>query len=372
MVGFVRLVRITTNYRSYLQQFYAKHPELGEQSFAVQYQALAADCFGWADFWSYALRPIGYEVFEIVLNNEILQKMWAAENNINEGDMGEIVISQMKMFKPDILWYDHCDEILLDQILSETKSLKLILGWTGSAIPKTKIWNRINVVLTCAPEAVQQLKKMGIESEHIHHGFDHRILNKLKSSPKRIDFSFTGSISLGEDYHNNRYEILKQLSDSLNLEIYTGSIVKENFSLKKFLFSRSDAKTKMAKKFRKSLRNEVFGLEMLQMIHDSKIGLNIHADSSTKYASNMRMFEITGVGTCLLTEMRENIGELFEPDKEIVTYTSVGECVEKAKWLLNNPAVREQIAKEGQKRTLQFHTYLKRAERLDEIIKKYI
>ena len=338
----------------------------------MQYQALAADFFGLADFWSYALRPIGYEVLEIILNNEILQKMWAAENNINEADAGKIVISQLKMFKPDILWYDHYDEILLDQILSETKSLKLILGWTGSAIPNSKAWNRMNVVLTCAPETVQRFKKMGIKSEHIHHGFDDRILKKLKINHKKINFSFTGSISLGEEYHNNRYEILKQLSDSLNLEIYTGSIVKNNFNLKKFLFSRSDKKTKMAKKFRKSLRNEVFGLEMFQMINDSKIGLNIHADSSPRYASNMRMFEITGVGTCLLTDMKENIRELFEPDKEIVTYTSVGECVEKAKWLLDNPATREQIAKEGQKRTLNFHTSIKRAERLDEIIKSYI
>ena len=35
-------------------------------------------------------------------------------------------------------------------------------------------------------------------------------------------------------------------------------------------------------------------------------------------AGNIRMFEITGVGSCLLTENFNNIPQLFDIDKEVV------------------------------------------------------
>jgi spore maturation protein CgeB len=84
------------------------------------------------------------------------------------------------------------------------------------------------------------------------------------------------------------------------------------------------------------------------------------------------MFEATGVGTCLLTDWKEHIADLFEPDEEVVTYKSAEECIEKAKWLLENPAERERIAKAGQKRTLRDHTFENRVELFDAIIKKQL
>ena len=84
----------------------------------------------------------------------------------------------------------------------------------------------------------------------------------------------------------------------------------------------------------------------------------------------MRLFEATGVGTCLLTDWKENLSELFEIDREIVTYKSVDECIEKAKWLLEHPQERELIAKAGQARTLKDHTFAQRAVQLDKIIRE--
>ena len=84
----------------------------------------------------------------------------------------------------------------------------------------------------------------------------------------------------------------------------------------------------------------------------------------------MRLFEVTGVGTCLLTDWKKNIGELFEPDKEIVTYSSLEECSEKVKWLRNNPKACKEIAEAGQARCLRDHTFAQRVLELDEIIRK--
>ena len=112
----------------------------------------------------------------------------------------------------------------------------------------------------------------------------------------------------------------------------------------------------------------IYGIEMFKALSKSKIGFNAHAEVAGNYAANVRMFEITGVGSCLLTDRKKNMNELFEENKEVVLFQTMDECKEKLQWLLNHPKEREEIAKCGQARTLRNHTYVLRAEQLNEII----
>ena len=83
------------------------------------------------------------------------------------------------------------------------------------------------------------------------------------------------------------------------------------------------------------------------------------------------MFEATGVGTCLITDTGCNMPDLFEPDKEVVTYANIEEAVEKSQYLLEHDQEREEIAAAGQERTLRDHTIQNRCELInDEIIKR--
>jgi spore maturation protein CgeB len=111
---------------------------------------------------------------------------------------------------------------------------------------------------------------------------------------------------------------------------------------------------------------------MYQVLCDSHATLNVHADSSPRFASNMRLFEATGVGACLVTDWKQNLGDLFQIDREIVTYRSVEELEEKLRWLASAPAEREAIGQAGRKRVLREHTYARRAERLDGLIREAI
>jgi spore maturation protein CgeB len=115
----------------------------------------------------------------------------------------------------------------------------------------------------------------------------------------------------------------------------------------------------------------VFGREMLKALAESNIVLNVHADSSPLYASNMRLFETTGAGSVLLTEKRKNLSELFDPDKEVAAYGSAEECIEKARWLQNHPEECIKISAEGRKRTLRDHTFDVRAEQVNDILKNH-
>lgn len=84
----------------------------------------------------------------------------------------------------------------------------------------------------------------------------------------------------------------------------------------------------------------------------------------------MRMFEATGMGACLLTDAKEENAMLFEVDKEIVTYSDMGEFQDKVKWLVENPAQAIKIAKAGQKKTLQVHSYRNKALKLNEYLQE--
>ena len=86
----------------------------------------------------------------------------------------------------------------------------------------------------------------------------------------------------------------------------------------------------------------------------------------------MRLFEATGVGSCLLTDWKENLSDFFIPDVEVVTYRSSQEATEKVKFLLEHPEQRRAIALAGQRRTLSEHTYKQRAQQLDALIQSLI
>jgi len=74
----------------------------------------------------------------------------------------------------------------------------------------------------------------------------------------------------------------------------------------------------------------------------------------------------------LLTDTGSNMSDLFEEDKEVVTYRTVDEAVEKVNYLLEHPAEAEQIAKAGQARALKDHTIMNRCLQIDEVIQKLL
>lgn len=113
-----------------------------------------------------------------------------------------------------------------------------------------------------------------------------------------------------------------------------------------------------------------FGIEMYEILQNSKITFNKHTDFSPDMVGNMRLFEATGVGTCLLTDTGKNLHELFEPETEVVTYSSMAECVDKLNFLMNNEKERQKIAKAGQQRTLRYHTTDCRAEEVNQYIRE--
>jgi spore maturation protein CgeB len=113
---------------------------------------------------------------------------------------------------------------------------------------------------------------------------------------------------------------------------------------------------------------EAWGLDMYRVLYESRIALNRHIAAAAQFANNMRLFESTGVGTLLLTDEKENLPQLFEPGREVVTYRGEGELVERVEHFLEHEDERAAIARAGQERTLREHTYEQRMRELLEIL----
>src|SRR5205823_6223469 len=62
------------------------------------------------------------------------------------------------------------------------------------------------------------------------------------------------------------------------------------------------------------LQPAVFGIDMYRMLRDSAVSLNTHIDVTGPEAANCRLFEATGAGSCLLTDWKPNLDELFRID----------------------------------------------------------
>lgn len=96
----------------------------------------------------------------------------------------------------------------------------------------------------------------------------------------------------------------------------------------------------------------------------SRIVFNI----SIKDDINMRVFETLSTGSFLLTNWLPTLGDLFEDGKHLVTYKTLDEMVEKAKYYLEHDDEREKIAKAGHDKFMANHTYKHRVEKILSIV----
>lgn len=406
----MRLLKLGVYNQTYLSQFCEQRHALSAQTYAVQHAALMEDAYGSSDFWTTALNKLGYETSDTVANHEPLQRRWAMENNVAwdaNNWLVAITVAQIKAFRPETLIvadYSTFNADAIRQIKRECPSVRLVLGWCGAPYSDSSVFREWDIVLSCIPELVEQFRADGHRSFHLNHAFEPRILNRIDASREpTVSFAFLGSILKRDQFHQQREKILTRLVGQTDLQIWSPleqpsrgerrrvrarqlafDTVRaaERIGVPERLLATTPMVRKIARwetrphlshdtdeRLARRTRPPLFGLRMFQQLRDSRVALNTHIDISPESASNMRLFEATGVGACLLTDWKENLPRLFDPEAEVVTYREAEECVEKVKYLLSHEDERRAIAAAGQKRTLRDHTFAGRAEQIDGIIR---
>lgn len=99
--------------------------------------------------------------------------------------------------------------------------------------------------------------------------------------------------------------------------------------------------------------------EMPLVFHNSKINLNITA-KSIRTGLPLRIYDILACGGFLITNYQAELTEYFEPNNDLVYYTSEEDLLEKIEYYLNHEKIRKEIAHNGLQKIIQYHNYPER------------
>ena len=319
----------------------------------------------------------------------------------------------------------------LATIIKDTlDSVRFIAMFSGYPSDISRLQD-VDIVFSCTPAIVGHYKQLGISTILCYHGFDESVINSRPTADAAADYDFTflGSTQapsarywmLSEFLMRTPIRLWVDDSDELNadggfslqwknIKVVVRSSVRRGLIS---LFSKLDVSTlqmmsngthmpssfkKIANEIVRSLdgpliknretsnlirkrlpkktlrqiypdrcESPVVGNKYFDVLARSRVTFNKHTDKNRAVVGNLRMFEATGVGTCLLTDTGWNMKDLYEPDTEVVTYTSAEEAIEKASYLLENESERASIASAGQKKTLSSHTIFHRCQLIDEV-----
>ena len=368
----MKIFIINTDYYS-IEKFFLSNPDLINWEYKKQYNTRMNSLIGTADFYSSNLKKLGFNAWDVIANIEPMQKQWGKENGMELKDynwnleykkgfvpwlkkkktqwMYEILRSQIKAFKPDII-YSMAIESVDDTFLDSVKGYyRIAIGQHAASLNHKNI-SKYNLILSSLPNQVKYFKELGLKSKYFKLGFEPKILDLINKSEKKYDLTFIGGF--GKHFIKSN-ALIEKLLRKFDFNIW-GYSDKHNSS------SIID----------QNLNGVLYGKEMYQVLAQSKIIFNRHADFAESYANNMRLYQGTGMGSLLITDSKDNLSDIFQVGKEVVDYSSVDECVEKIDYYYNHEEERESIAKNGQKRCIEDHSWYNRMEELNQIVKKII
>ena len=215
---------------------------------------------------------------------------------------------------------------------------------------------------------------------------------KPQNLPRNIDLSFVGG-----NYGIRARYIHYLLRNNINIHVYgpgwynggastsTRAILKRALYLAQSALSMSatglarasakladhDMRRLLKKSFPESVHLPVSDEELISLYSKSKISLgflevydNHDPSSGTLRHVHLREFEAPMCGALYCTSYSEELAELFEPEKEIVTYNNEGELLSKVQYYLKHQDHAKNIRIAGHRRAMQDHTYHKRFNQL--------
>jgi hypothetical protein len=356
----MRVLIVDTYYPAFLESHYAERPELADAAYDVQWRALMDRFFGTCDSYSYYLGELGHEAHEVVVNCRPLQRAWAREHGVRTARglrrfaPWSLVVAQTEEFRPDVVYVQDLRVLSARTLLQLRARSPLVVGQIASAAPAHRQLVPFNLLLTSFPHFVERFRTAGIASEYFRIGFDPRVLPHLADEERTVDVVFVGGLARGPHQEGNR--LLERAAQRVSIDFWGYKV------------NRWPADSPI----RRHYHGEAWGLDMYRVLAQSRIALNRHIDVAEDHANNMRLYEATGVGSLLVTDAKRNLAELFEPEKEVVTYTDEDDLVDKITYYLENDADRDRIAEAGQARTLREHTYAHRMSELVGILERYL
>ena len=197
----------------------------------------------------------------------------------------------------------------------------------------------LDLALTAAPECVEWYQKEGCPALFFPEASDPDIFHPMPELPKLHEVCFVGS----------RYGIREKIVTGLRkagVQVAAYGAGWEGGRLDTQDVPRLFAQSKI-----------VLGVGTIGYCEDF-------------YALKMRDFDGPMSGSCYVTHDNPDLRLVYKVGEEVVTYRSVGDCIEKVRWYLSHEDERERVAQAGRERALIGHTWEKRFNDLFDVLRK--
>lgn len=356
----MRFLQIASFYSHYLAGFYRARPGLADRSYAEQLALLLEDGFSSVHLLAPDMAPLGYEPAIIIGNALSLQQAWAREHGLPipavEADLPAIVKAQIEHYRPEVLY-------LLDGVSHDGRFLRtvnwrpaVVLGWRAASIPPGTDWHGLDILLSSdAGCRAQGLERGARRAEPFLPGIPDDHLDRLGPPPAAagVDLVFSGNLTRE---HGSRTRML---------EAVAGLATQRGWTARFHVTARD---VDIPDSLRPFIAPPLFGNAMYRALRDARVCLNNHIDVLGGRGQNMRVFEATGSGACLLTEDDPDLPPLFTPGREVATFTSNAALLDQIIHYMSHPADRDALAVAGRARCLRDHRRAQRAEWLHRIL----
>ena len=370
----MRVLIVDHYYDTVIDRIYGRNPGLGQADFVTQRARIDEELFGETTFEVAALRALGHEAWDCLLNIRPLQEAWAREHGMrlrrasrwgfrrrggwlpwprrpHEGWMGEALLSQVRRLKPDVVHIQAMGYLEPELVTAVRRETRFVVGQVATELPPERSHRGYDLVVSSIPDLVDNVRADGGDAAWLPLAFEPDLLDVIPAVERDVAVSFVGSFS---SRYVNRAEIVEAVARATPLQTWTAD----------------SAQLSEDSPIRPTIQGAAFGRDMYEVLARSRLTINSHGRVAGNAANNLRLFEATGMGALLVTDVRSNLGQLFEIGAEVVTYSSAQECADVVRSFLAHPAEAEAIAAAGQRRTLRDHTWRNRMEQLIELVRR--
>jgi len=357
----IRLLKISSYYREYLAQFWAR---CGARDYEEAYRLLRADRFASSTFWKETLEATGqFEVQEVIYNDAVTQGHWYREkfSGRTPDHSRTILAAQIEAFQPHAIFVQDYDLIQSGPVPAwkkESPEKRVCFGYNGIGTTNPKAFAGLDFVLTPLQSIVDLFNSAGVLAFLFKPGFPSSLPfddNKVRD----IAVAFVGGVGTSPEGHGPRLRFLAELSRQEPIQFHLSGLGRWEpwrwKQIRRRIFGKADLARDLGG-LGKENRGPLFGLAMYETLNRSRILLNFHVRSARGEAVNMRMYEGTGMGCCLLTDHAEGLENKFRIGSEVLSYRSLEEALELIRVLKKKPETTRAIGMAGRQRTLRDHS----------------
>lgn len=237
-----------------------------------------------------------------------------------------LVQAAIAFYKPDVIFLREPAQVN-NRLFKELKKKYLVVTLIGCNIAHPLNWSPLHsdLIFTIFKHYNTFFRINGVRSAMFEYGIaEQAYAQKLKD----IDVSFVGLLGSRE-----------QMQKTLLMESVAAKHPFQWWGPKGPLLDSFPHLTK-------TWQGVVAGKEMYAVYQRSKIVVNDYVDTANSDGVNMRIKEVMGTGSFLLTRFAENI-RLLEEQNALKTFTTEAECSQLISYYLLHEQEREQIAATG-------------------------